>query len=350
MARISLWNYGKKSKDYQFVDRTVSEFINSSGTALYLYLYEGVYLEDGSVSGITQIQDVVLQENRDRKYRDEIIEMRGTYNVQDNDFDLRQFGFFMSNDTVFIEVHINDMLALCGRKIIQGDVIELPHMRDDALLDEGDAINRFYVVEDASRASDGYSQTWFPHLWRLKISPMTASQEFEDILKRVNKDAFGLETGGTIGDIVSIVGATLDLNQAVIDEAKIYVKARNFETRQFYFIPGEELGDQLPWIWAGDGIPPNGATLLGSGQSFPINAVDGDYFLKTNVSPHQLYKKNGSSWKLQELDYRRGKWDATHRLYADFINERGQTLMDDGRLVDTKIALSKAVRPDPDFE
>jgi hypothetical protein len=275
--------------------------------------------------------------------------MRGTYNIQDNDWDLRQFGFFMTTDTVFIEVHMNDMLALLGRKIMPGDVIELPHMRDDALLNGGEAINKYYVVEDVNKASDGYSATWWPHIWRIKVSPMTGGQEYQDILDQNNKDPFGLDTDTTLQDILSTLPTELAINEAILEEAKANVFARNFETRQFYFVPGDELGDQLPWIWAGDGHAPNGAELIGSGNSFPFTAVEGDYYLRTNYSPAQLFRKIGSAWRMQEIDYRMGKWSAMHRYLDAHINNDNKSTMDDGTVVEEKIALSKAVRPPTDY-
>lgn len=349
MPRISFWNGGRKSADYRFIDRNIAEYCNASGTALYVYLYKGAYGEDGEIKPITEVQDMLLQENRDRAYDTNIRELRGLYNVQDNDFDLRQFGFFMSNDTLFLEVHLSDMIEICGRKIMPGDVIELPHQRDDALLDESGAINRFYVVEDGSRASSGYSVTWLPHLWRIKVSPMTGAQEYQDILDQAAKDPFGLDTDSTLSDILTNYDKEMAINEAVLDEAKTHLFARNFETQHFYFVPGDETGDQLPWIWAGDGIPPNGAELVGSGDSFPEGSQDGDYFLKTNMTPHQLYRKKGSMWLLQELDYRMGKWSAAHRILDSFLNERGITVHEDGSQSLTKVALSKAARPRPDF-
>ena len=198
MPRIQLWQLGAKTDDYRFTDRTISEFFNASGTGVYVHLYLGTYGQDGEPDKpITEIQDVVLQENRDRKYSKEVYELRGSYNVQDTDFDLRQFGLFLTGDTLFIEFHLNDMLKLLGRKLISGDVIELPHLRDDALLDEGKAINKFYVVEDASRATSGYSSTWLPHIWRIKVSPLVNSQEYSDILDKANRTP--IVTGKQIG-------------------------------------------------------------------------------------------------------------------------------------------------------
>jgi hypothetical protein len=349
MPRITLWNNGRKGNDYRFTDRIISEFFNASGTGLYVHLYMGTYDEKGGDKPVTEIQDVLFQENRDRRYSPEVFEMRGTYNVQDNDFDLRQFGFFMGGDTLFIEVHLSDMIALLGRKIMPGDVIELPHQRDDLLLDGAEAINRFYVVEDSSKASDGYSATWWPHIWRIKVAPMTGAQEFSDILDKANKDPFGLETGTTLRDILSTENKEQAINDSVLEEAKKHLFARNFETQQFYFIPGEETGDQLPWIWAGDGIPPNGAELLGAGHAFPENAQEGDYFLRTTYTPAQLFRKVGSAWRLQEVDYRMGKWSAAHRLLDEFLNNTNETKLDDGTVMDERISLSKAVRPPTDF-
>ncbi len=339
-----------KNADYRFQDRTISEFFNASGTALYVHLYEGTYGQDGKPDkSITEIQDVVWGENRDRKYSQNVFELRGTYNVQDSDFDLRQFGLFLTGDTLFIEVHYNDMLKLVGRKVMNGDVIELPHLRDDALLNEGKAINKFYVVEDANKATDGYGTSWLGHIWRIKVSPMTNAQEYGDILDQANKDPFGLETGGKLGDLITNLANEMGQNEEIIDEAVKHVFARNFDTRQFYMVPNEGSANENPWIFAGDGVPPNGALLLGSGDFYPDEAPDGTYFLRTDYSPHALFKKVGSAWRMQELDYRRGRWSAAHRLLEDFINNTDVTRLDDGSTFKAKQALSKTFKPDADF-
>jgi hypothetical protein len=353
MPRLSIWNSGKKGNDYRFIDRSISEYFGASGTAVYIHLYEGVHDQqapDGEpqVSNITSIQDVLLLENRDRKYSDVVYEMRGLYNVNDVDFDLRQFGFFLQNDTLFIEFHMNDAIAQLGRKIMSGDVLELPHLRDDALLDGGKAINKFYVVDDVNRASDGYSPTWWPHILRVKCSPMADAQEYADILDKQAMDPFGMDDG-RLGDLISSLGRNMDINEAVVDAAKISVKARNFETRQFYVIPGDEITGQNPWIFAGDGVPPNGAELVSSGNSYPYPATEGDYCLRTDWSPHALFRYQGGAWRLQELDYRESEWSVAHRLLKGFINQSGTSTFDDGTTADTRQPLHKAAKPRADF-
>jgi hypothetical protein len=77
-----------------------------------------------------------------------------------------------------------------GRKIIAGDVIELPHLKDEyALNDLQYALKRFYVIEEVSRAAEGFSVTWYPHLYRAKCKPLVDSQEYKQILEVFNTDA-----------------------------------------------------------------------------------------------------------------------------------------------------------------
>jgi hypothetical protein len=132
------------------------------------------------------IEDLLLLENRDRKYDQDIYVMRGVYRAQDIDFDLTQFGLFLNNDTLFITFHYNNMIDTVGRKLMSGDVIELPNLRDYNPLNSAipRALPKWYVIQDASFASEGFSQTWLPHLWRVKATPMVNAQEYNDITKQ----------------------------------------------------------------------------------------------------------------------------------------------------------------------
>ena len=146
MPRLQLWNKNK-TNDYGFIDRVVAESINAGGTGVFVHKYIGTYTDDSTASigsGDLYIQDVIFLENRDRKYDTDIYELRGAYNIAEPDFDLTQFGMFMSNDSLFMTFHMNTCASLLGRRLMAGDVIELPHLRDDLLLGGGEAINRFF--------------------------------------------------------------------------------------------------------------------------------------------------------------------------------------------------------------
>ena len=347
---LQLWNNGRKSKNYEFIDRHISNHMRMSGTDMYIHLYLGTPDADGSVTSLTKIEDVTFLENRDRKYSRDIQVLRGCYNVQDVDFDLRQFGIFLANDTLMIEFHINDMLAILGRKLIAGDVLELPHMRDDMQLDpESRAVNRFYVIQDASRGASGFSATWFGHIWRVKAAPMTGAQEYADILDQQAVDPFGFSQGTTLRDIITTEATDLAINQEVLDLAVADVSRRYFETRQFYYVPGAE--DAYPWIFAGDGNPPNGAALLGSGTVFPSGPADGAYYLRTDYKPSVLFQFSDGLWQRREYDHRTSHWSAANRVLEDFWNNASTTRLDDGTTIAEKVSLSKVVKykPDADF-
>ena len=192
MPRLSLYK-PQKGNDYTFIDKQVYEMFTVGGTDINVHKFLGAEnpSEDDATADQprydavkeTNIQDLLFLENRDRKYDPDVYSMRGIYNVQDIDFNLSQFGLFLSNDTLFLTIHINSSVKTLGRKVIAGDVIELPHLKDEyALNDLSFALKRFYVVEDVNRAAEGFSQTWYPHLYRLKLKQIVDSQEFKEIL------------------------------------------------------------------------------------------------------------------------------------------------------------------------
>jgi len=201
MPKLSLYRSNKQN-DYRFLDRTISEMLTVGGTDLYIHKYLGPTNQGDSVDytqpdystlNPTNIQDLLFLENRDRTYDTNIYRLRGHYNVQNLDFDLSQFGLFLNNDIIFITVHYNDMIELIGRKLMVCDVLELPHLLDYNPLKETIpvALKRFYQITDSNYASEGFSVTWYPHLWRIKCEPLVDSQEFSQILQEpINQDNY----------------------------------------------------------------------------------------------------------------------------------------------------------------
>ena len=207
MPRLSLYKE-EKGLDYSFIDRQISEMFQVGGTTCYLHKYIGPKNPtEGTADqpiydsiNIVNIQDLLFLENRDRKYDSEIYKIRGIYNVQNIDFNLSQFGIFIDNDTIFMTIHINDFINFIGRKPITGDVLELPHLRDEFALNDYDfSLPRYYVIEDIGRASEGFSATWYPHLYRLKLKKVSNNQQFTDIFNKPT----GADAEKFVGDFVS---------------------------------------------------------------------------------------------------------------------------------------------------
>ena len=191
MPRLSLYR-PEKGNDFRFIDRSAWEMFQVGGTDVLVHRYigPGAAIQGDTPStptyttdNVANIQDLLFLENRDRKYDPDVYVMRGVYNIADIDFNLSQFGLFLQSDTIFITFHITDTVEKLGRKIIAGDVIELPHLKDEyALNDLTFALKRFFVIEEVSRAAEGFSATWYPHLYRAKCKPLVDSQEFKQIL------------------------------------------------------------------------------------------------------------------------------------------------------------------------
>jgi hypothetical protein len=376
MAMMSLWNR-QKNDDYRFIDDQIREMFRVGGVEVLLHKYLGIH-DQGEQNDATQpsnsksrkkkvsqIQDLFFLENRDRAYDTTIYELRGSYQVQDLGFSMGNFAAFLDGDTMFLEFHINDILEKIDRKLMIGDVLEFPHLRDDAMLDGSLAANKYYVVDDVTKAAGGWSQVWRSHMFRVKLKPLTDSQEYRDILDRKARDIYGdeqeFDVRSLISDFRDVMGSG-GISDAIIKQAEADVPMRNFETAHFYVVPGDEMGKQYPWIFAGDGKPPNGAELAGQGTSFPENAKDGDWFLHTGVDPYILYQftgntipgptgqpmaSTGGAWHRREVDLRK-KWQAAHRIMNSFINNDNVNEIN-GQMVKEKIAISKAVRPKADL-
>ena len=211
MPRLSLYK-PEKGNDYTFLDKTVVEMFTVGGTDVFVHKYLGPRNPDEEEATASQprynavketnIQDMLFLENRDRKYDPNIYKMRGIYNVQDIDFDMSQFGLFLQNDTLFMTMPITSSVKTLGRKVMPGDVFELPHLKDEyALNDYRVALKRFYVVEDVNRAAEGFSATWYPHLYRIKLKQIYDSQEFKEILDLPSEEG----SQNTLRDVLSLM-------------------------------------------------------------------------------------------------------------------------------------------------
>lgn len=338
-------------------------------------------------SSAANIQDLLFLENRDRVYDPNVYTMRGIYQVSDQDFDLSQFGLFLATGTLFMVFHINDMMDTVGRKIMNGDVLELQHLVDyDSLNDVPAALKRFFVVGDCSRASEGYSPTWWPHLWRCRLTPLVDSQEYKDILDKVQVDTDGDgEPDTPIGDIIGTYDTLIDINDAIITQARADVPKSGYNTDPLYVKPLDANGEiildddetadtntitgdntretadsglvtpskSIAGYLTGDGIPPNGWPVTAS-ISFPSFPQSGDFCLRTDYLPNRLFRFDGRIWVRVE-DVQRtvlGQDPANDTLLGTFVNNNNTYSIRDanGQSVTypEKQSLSQALTPKAD--
>ncbi len=334
MPRLSLYR-PHKGDDYKFFDRRMSEMFTVGGVDVNIHKYLGP-LDQGFVSNtepggtsLTSIQDLLFLENRDRKYDQDIYTMRTIYRMNDNDFDLTQFGLFLTGDTMFAVFHLNDMVQTLGRKLIVGDVLELPNLKDLYPLDEDlpVALKRYYVVQDATRAAEGFAPTWYPHLWRVKLNPLVDSQEYKDIIDNI---AAGEGTDSSIADVLSTYEKYKEVNEAIVERAEVDVPKSGYDTTNIYTapvtpdgLPGDPGGGadtssnanvssntysstsavspsrKVEGYLTSDALPPNGASVS-AGIAFPSSPVTGDFFLRVDYVPNRLFRYDSRRWVKME--------------------------------------------------
>ena len=326
MPRLSLYR-PNRTADYQFFDRTIKEMFTVGGLDIFVHKYLGPIVDSAQANtpgdatlpvydttNPLYIEDLLLLENRDRAYDPDVYVMRGVYRTQDIDFDLTQLGLFLNNDTLFISFHYNNMIDTFGRKLMSGDVIEVPNLKDYHPLDKTIpmALPRYYVIQDGNYSSEGFSQTWLPHVWRCKATPMVNAQEFSQIVNQpfmpeniwdpgnfypngevVNDgntyytangnvppgtpiDAVNPGTGQpywtpttatTVGDLMSTRPKDLEINDALLVQAQADVPLSGYDVTKFYVLPtnsGEPAGTGLT---ADDTYPTVDGTQGGEGNT-----------------------------------------------------------------------------------
>jgi len=410
MPRLSLYR-PNRTRDYQFLDRTISESAFSGNFDATQPIYDEL--------SPMNIQDLLLLENRDRIYAPDVYIMRGVYNHQDIDFDLTQFGLFLNNDTLFITFHYNNMIDTFGRKLMTGDVLELPNLKDFHPLNPNlpRGLPKYYVVQDADFATEGMSQTWLPHTWRVKATPLTDAQEYNSITNKpfvaeyiwdpgdfyptgsvvnsgdvyyqsirnvpagteITNTTFWREyTPNTISDVQGTRTKDTELNDAILTQADIEVPLSGYDIDKFYIVPTQDgepanpdsltadqtvttdgtqggasvtpkdLGYVMGYL-VGDGMAPNGLPVTPS-VSFPLNPVSGDYCLRLDYKPNRLFRYDGARWVKIEDRVRTdlNNGPLNETLRSGFVNNTNTVLTTDLGRIPSRQSLSEILKPRAD--
>ena len=150
----------------------------------------------------------------------------------------------------------------------------------------------------------------------------------------------------------------LKITDEVVLEAEqnVFFDPKFFEDANLYIYMDE---NGYPIIssgyFSGDGAPPNHDTSLtpsgkfrGAGTSFPLDMVDGEYYLRIDYGPSRLFQKQGTCYKLIEVDVLR-KWTAENRELDKFIYNINDTVLPDGSVVSEKQPLSQVLKQKVDL-
>ena len=374
MPPLTLWKGASvRTNDFKLFDRLISEEYRIGGTEFLVHKYLGPKPSNASgdftqpntaldalnsgTDNVLQISDVLNMEIRDRAYDQDVISLKGHYAISDTEFDLRQFGLFLSNETIFVTFHLNDMTNSIGRTLMSGDVLEISHRRDDYAL--GDfSLPKYYVVQEGARPAEGYSPTWWPHIWRVKCDPITDSQEYRDILQKpavdLNGDPISNPNGTgtlTMADMLSTYNREIAINDQIVAQATVEVPFRNLQTQQFFVQEGNINGPVS--VLTTDGIPPNQNKPVLTAISFPPGAPAGTWVLRVDYSPPQLFQRiqlqnnTGAVWTRYEIDYRTS-WTPSTAQLAQFINSGNATsTLSSGTVIPVQQNIRTVLVPSP---
>jgi hypothetical protein len=353
MPRLSLYRPNRTS-DYQYLDRIISERYTVGGLDVFVHKYMGPIVDttdnpgnkDATLPVYTSqnpmfIEDLLLLENRDRAYDPNVYIMRMVYIHQDINFDLTQFGLFLNNDTLYLTTHYNDMIDSFGRKLMTGDVLELPNMKDYYPLNQNvtRALPKFYVIQDAAYAAEGFSQTWLPHIWRIKATPMVNAQEYQQIVNQplmpdniwdngnfypqgmvvdnggkyyeatknvppgtdINDPTYWalIEKPTTMGDINSTRNKDLAINDALVIQANVEVPLSGYDNVSFYILPTTPTGEpSSQGLNASETIPTVDGDQIGEGNTPKNFGWTIGYLTGGKMAPNGLPVTPGVSFPL----------------------------------------------------
>jgi hypothetical protein len=258
------------------------------------------------------------------------------------------------------------MVDTIGRKLMSGDVLELPNLKEFYSLDETVpvALKRYYVIQDASKSALGYSPTWWPHLWRVKCTPMVDSQEYADILNQTVIGVNGnpvLINGNTTtyGNITSSINTYQAMDSAIVTQAEYEVPESGYNTDALWaplYIGGNPKNGPAPLgsspeqkftgYLTGNGEPIDGYPVT-TATEFPSSPSMGQYILRQDYFPQRLFKWNGSAWQFVNKDVRSPLTPGTGLTQKDKFINNANTFVNNANIVTPVLQdLSELFRPD----
>lgn len=301
-------HYGNMSKNSQFFTKQIKRHIEHGGVPIHVYRLKGTFAQDRDEFGVEYedtddkeatdigtfmgIQDTILGENRDRDYDfDEIPVIRGVYTVSQNELEYLRWGLGKANDIITMEFHAPSVEELLGRELMEGDVVELEHLRK--VSPSGRVSNKWYEVSGAVPSPSGYDPMYVAHVIACTLRPLRHQQEFIEFFEQTD------EYGKTLAEQASTEGSAKAISDHIRQVAEDYVPVNGMDKSYMWIDPDDP--DAKP-----QRVGDNPATMNGvpvpQGDNFPINPSDGDWFLRTDVVPNRVYRFENGRWRARKID------------------------------------------------
>jgi len=288
-----------------------------------VWAVQAIEMYDYSVTDISNIQDKVLFENRDRAYNSSPIMLKGYYELFNVQTDLTRLGIEIPTSAYTIKVPFSTAVARLGRPVVIGDIIELPS--ETQYGPDLKPVKRYLEVTDVTWDATTYTPGWRPTMLLLTTAPALASQETQDVLGSLAKhvDSAGLFDNDDGNNPIYQDYSTF--SQTINAESKNEVPERGSEgsnvIREFTqeeidkansqgFPHINRMGFNRTGLYVEDAIPQNGASYT-EGPTFPANPYNGQYHRLTYVGlaaqvPPRLFRwvQTKNRWIFMESDKR----------------------------------------------
>jgi hypothetical protein len=202
------------------------------------------------------------------------------------------------------------------------------------------ALPRYYVIQDANFAAEGFSVTWLPHLWRVKATPLVNAQEYKQIIDEpfmppniwdpgnfyptgetvqdgnlfyqatkpvppgtpiTDTEYWTLITNPTtVGDKGSTRPKDLAINDAILTQAYAEVPLSGYDTVKFYILPttvgSQPAGYYGSGLTADDTYPTVDGTQPGEGITPKSDGYTLGYLTGDGIAPNGLPVTPGVSF------------------------------------------------------
>lgn len=291
---------------------------------------QALEMHEYSATTVSNIQDKIFLENRDREYNQLPTTLKGYYELSQANTDLRKFGIEIDSN-YNIKVNFNSCVAAIGRPIVIGDIIELPS--ETQYTPELNPIKRYLEVTDVTWDSSSYTPGWLPTMLLLTAMPALASQETRDIFGDI---AHNIDSSGLFNDFDKKWQDFTEVDHTIKIQAKKDVPElgsegshviREFNENEITIAANKginisKFGLDSTGLYIEDAIPQNNASYT-EGPTFPLSPTNGEYHRLTYEGlakdvPARLYRysEKTSRWIYLETDKR-----AQHNFQKTTLDE-----------------------------
>lgn len=293
-----------------------------NGTSADYWVVRVLQFVEYEATALSNIQDKILLENRDRDYQEYAVNIKAAYTPQENSSQFDRFGQNPFSDMYAFDVSFAQCVERLGRPFVIGDIIMVPSERQySATLRP---IDKYLEVTDIFWAATGFSATWTPSVQKIVAKPLIASQETQDIAGKLTADVDGAGVfdindgldGKKYQDYMDISD-----NIRANNKERVPVKGIDYannpvispELRKFAADHPNMNVNKLTAARLTQGVdamPPNGEPYT-EADEFPASPKNGDYHRLTykalgNNIPARLHRYSTAKgrWIYLESDYK----------------------------------------------